>query len=128
MSEITSDVNWLAVIVGAVVAYALGALWYSPKLFGTKWAEGSGVSMDPEAPPPMLAMVIQAIGTFLLAWIIGVTAVSNALLTAILIVLTIVFLMIAGGLYSQKSRYAITVEAAYVVVMAVVMIICQGIF
>jgi hypothetical protein len=30
-------VNYLAVIVAAVVAYGLGALWYSPLLFGKLW-------------------------------------------------------------------------------------------
>ena len=43
MSELTSGVSWLAVIVGAIVAFLLGWLWYSPQLFGEKWAAGSGV-------------------------------------------------------------------------------------
>ena len=127
MNELTDNVSWMGVIVGTVVAYALGWLWYSPKLFGTKWAEGVGVKLDGSGPSAM-ALVIQFVATFLLAWIIGVTAVANALLTAILIVLTIVCLMVAGGLFGQKSRYAITTEAGFVVVMAVIMIICQGIF
>ncbi len=127
MNEITDNVNWLAVIVGAIVAFLLGWIWYSPKLFGTRWAEGVGINLD-DSGPSALAMVIQFVATFLLAWIIGVTAVANALLSAILIVLTIVCLMVASGLFSQKSRYAITTEAGFVVVMAVIMIICQGIF
>jgi hypothetical protein len=44
MAEITENVNWIAVTVGAVLAFLLGWLWYSPKLFGTKWAEGAGVT------------------------------------------------------------------------------------
>ena len=127
MNEITNNVNWVAVIVGTLVAFLLGWLWYSPKLFGTKWAEGVGVNLD-GSKPSALALVVQFAATFLLAWIIGVTAVANALLSAILIVLTIVCLMVASGLFCQKSRYAITTEAGFVVVMAVVMIICQGIF
>ncbi len=127
MNEITDNVNWLAVIVGAIVAFLLGWIWYSPKLFGTRWAEGVGINLD-DSGPSALAMVIQFVATFLLAWIIGVTAVANALLSAILIVLTIVFLMVASSLFSQKSRYAITTEAVFVVVIAVFMIICQGIF
>jgi len=43
--EIT--VNYLAVLVGAVVAMAIGALWYSPKIFGNMWIRESGLS--PEA-------------------------------------------------------------------------------
>ncbi len=127
MNEITDNVNWLAVIVGTIVAFLLGWIWYSPKLFGTRWAEGVGINLDGSGPSA-LAMVIQFVATFLLAWIIGVTAVADALLSAILIVLTIVCLMVASSLFCQKSRYAITTEAGFVVVMAVIMIVCQGIF
>ena len=125
MQEIIANVNWIAVIVGAVVAFVLGWIWYSPKVFGTKWAEGVGISIDESEKPCAAAMVTQAIGTLLLAWVVGVTAAHNALMTMILITITIVFLMIGGGLFSQKSAFAITTEAAYVVAMVVIMIVCQ---
>ncbi len=48
-------------------------------------------------------MLVQAIGTFLLAWVVGATAASNQLLFVILIILTIVFLFVSGGLFSQKK-------------------------
>lgn len=32
-----SNVNWLAVVVAAVLTFALGGLWYSPLLFGRAW-------------------------------------------------------------------------------------------
>ena len=32
-------VNYLAIIVAAIVAYAIGAFWYSPAGFGTKWTK-----------------------------------------------------------------------------------------
>ena len=57
MTELTANVNWLAVIVGFVLAFALGWLWYSPKLFGTKWAEGVGVKMGDASAMPVAAMV-----------------------------------------------------------------------
>lgn len=31
------DINYLAVLVAAIVYYAGGALWYSPALFGKSW-------------------------------------------------------------------------------------------
>ena len=128
MAEITMNVNWLAVLVGAVVAFALGWLWYSPKLFGTKWAAGVGLSMDDSSGPPAAAMIVQAIGTFLLAWVVGVTAASDALLTIILIVVAMVTLLAAGGLFAKKSGYAIATEAGFILAMTVVMIVVQGIF
>jgi hypothetical protein len=128
MSEITLGVNWIAVVVGAVVSFLLGWLWYSPKLFGTRWAEGAKVSLSEGSEMPIGAMIAQAIGTILLSWIVGVTAVASQLTTMILITLTIVVLMIASGLFSQKSNYTIKTEAGFVVAMVVIMIICQGIF
>jgi hypothetical protein len=126
MDEITANVNWLAVAVGAVLAYALGYMWYSPKLFGKKWAEGVGLKSAPENLP-VAAMTAQAAGTFLLAWVVGVTAANNALLTVILVVATIVALMLAGSLFTLKSFFAMFTETGFVVAMAVVMIAVQGI-
>lgn len=73
-------------------------------------------------------MITQLAGTFFLAWVIGITAVAEALFTAILIVLTAVFLLAAAGLFADKSRYAVCTESGFVVAMAVIMIACQGIF
>ena len=77
---------------------------------------------------PAAAMVTQAIGTFLLSWVVGITAASNALSFIILITLTIVVLQISGGYFTKKSVSAITIDASFVVAMVVVMIIFQGIF
>lgn len=126
MEELTTNVNWIAVIVGAVVAFILGWLWYSPKLFGTKWAEGVGVDLGASTEMPVAAMITQAIATLLLAWVVGITAAHNALLTMILITITIVLLMIAGSFFSKKSNYAIATEAGFVIAMVVVMVVVQA--
>lgn len=128
MSEITTNVNWIAVIVGTVASFLLGWLWYSPKLFGKKWAEGIGVDLGSASSMPAAAMVTQLIATFLLSWVVGVTAAQNALMTVILIVVMLVLFIVANGFFGKKSGYAITVEAGFIVAMAVVMIIAQGIF
>jgi hypothetical protein len=36
--------NFLAVIAAAVASFALGAVWYSPALFGKAWQRESGVT------------------------------------------------------------------------------------
>lgn len=56
MSEITANADWIATILGAVIAFGSGWLWYSPKLFGNKWAEGVGHSLDAKSAPPAMAM------------------------------------------------------------------------
>jgi len=38
--------NYLAVIVAALAAFALGALWYSPALFAKQWMKAHGYSEE----------------------------------------------------------------------------------
>jgi hypothetical protein len=128
MAEITANVNWLAVIVGWAAAFGLGWLWYSPRLFGTKWAQGVGVELGGGGDMPMGALVTQAAGLFLLAWVVGVTAAGNALLTFLLIIAAIAVLIASGGLFARKSTYAIRTETGYLVAAAVVMFLAQAIF
>ncbi len=127
MAEIMTGVNWLAVIVGAVVAFLIGWLWYSPKLFGTKWAAGSRVDLGSATSMPVGAMVAQFVGLFLMSWFVGVTAASNALLTVVLATVAFTVLNYSGGSFSGKSDYAKAVDAGYWIVALVVMILVQAI-
>lgn len=128
MGELTMGVSWAGVIVGAVVAFLVGWLWYSPKLFGVKWAEGSGVEMNSADKMPMDAMGAQALGLLLMSWFVGVTAASNALLTVILATVAFAVLQWSGNTFSGKSTYARNVDAGYWIVALAVMIVAQGVF
>ena len=128
MSELTLGVNWLAVGIGTVVSFLLGWLWYSPKLFGKKWAEGSGVNLADANEMPVGALVLQLIATFLLAWLVGITAANNALATCILIIIAIMCFVMTAGMFAKKSTYAIATETSFIIAMGVIMIVVQGIF
>ena len=39
-------INYLAVIVAAIVYWLLGAMWYSPLLFANRWVELMGETME----------------------------------------------------------------------------------
>jgi hypothetical protein len=128
MNELTAGVSWLGVVSGAIAAFLAGWLWYSPALFGTKWAQGSRVELGNAAAMPVGALVSQAIGLFLMSWFVGVTAVSNALLTVVLATVAFTVLGYSGGTFSQKSAYARGVDAGYWILSLVIMVICQAIF
>ena len=128
MNELTAGVSWVAVVVSFVLSFMLGWLWYSPKLFGKKWAEGVGVKLADGSAMPVFAMVTQALGTFGLAWLFGITAAKETLLTIILVLTTFILLIISNGKYAQKSNAAVSIEASYIFVMGVVMVICQAVF
>jgi hypothetical protein len=73
-----SDVNWLAVIVGGAVYFALGGFWYSPAGFGKQWMRAVGMNMPEEGErpgaaiyvAPLLADLVAAIAT---AWLVEAT-------------------------------------------------------
>ena len=128
MSELANGVNWLAVIAGAVAAFVMGWLWYSPKVFGTKWAEGLGVELGSASEMPVGAMVTNIIGLLLMSWFVGVTAANNALLTVILATVAFTLLGYSGGMFGKQTAYVRNVNAGYWLAALVVMIICQAIF
>lgn len=120
-----ANVNWPAVLLGTVAAYALGMLWFG-KLFGTAWARGSH-GIQPPKSPPVPAMLVQLIGTFLMAWLIGATETQQAIWTALVAILAIASLQLGGGLFSQKSATAALIDGGYVVAAGGLMILAQGI-
>ena len=117
--------HWVAVIVGTIVAYGVGFLWYG-KLFTKPWMEGSRLTEADGQSLPVLAMILQIVGLFLLALVVGVTAMTHALGTAILAILAVAVLVMSGGAFSKKSTAAILIEGGYIVVAGAVMIVCRG--
>ncbi len=68
-TEFLSDLNWLAVLCGALGYFALGALWYSKILFAKKWIEFTKVdTSNPDATKGMgLLMFMSFIWMFITA-------------------------------------------------------------
>lgn len=128
MVEDIFSINWLATIVGFIAAFILGSLWFSPLLFGKKWAEGCKVELVEGAKMPMVPMVAQALGTFMMAWFVGITASIEHLLTVIIALVAFALLKFASGHFSQKTNYATNVESLYILAMGALMIIAHGIF
>ena len=44
LAHALAGINWLAVVVSTVVAFALGGLWYSKSLCGSAWLEEVGLT------------------------------------------------------------------------------------
>lgn len=124
--EIFGLVNWLAVIVGAAAAFIVGAFWYGPLLFGKKWAEGSGVALGTASDMPIMAMASQFVGLTLLSLAVGMTAVSDALFTAIIAILATAVMTFSMGAFVKKSNYALYTDAGYIIVSGVLMIAAQN--
>lgn len=70
--DVLGEINWLAVIVGGIVYFALGALWYSNVLFARQWQRSIG--WDPERTPPQMSATTYVIP--LIAYIVMAAAVG----------------------------------------------------
>lgn len=118
--------NTLAVVLGTILAFLFGWLIYSPKVFGKGWAEGSGVALGQASEMPVFAMATQLVALLLLALVVGLTAMTSALWTAILAILAAAMFVVSGGAFVKKSTYAMLVDGGYVLGSGVIMILCQG--
>ncbi len=79
------DVNYWAVLVSGVIGMLIGALWYSPLLFGNLWMRLSGISSSQIdkmkksgiAKSYFWAFVMTLIGMYVLAIFINYAGVSR---------------------------------------------------
>ncbi len=125
MEALVAGVSWLAVGVSSIICFMLGGLWYSPILFGKRWGEGVKVDTGPGAKQPIGALVTQFLGTLLLAWIVSLAFNNGSIGSIVLIVAAFSLLLIAANLFAEHSWFASLVEAAFIVVMAVIMMVCN---
>lgn len=64
----STPVNYLAVLVAMIGAMVVGAIWYSPSVFGTAWMKLSGITPDPTKKEGMMkAMIVAALSNLVLA-------------------------------------------------------------
>ncbi|HEX7259375.1 MAG TPA: DUF1761 domain-containing protein [Candidatus Saccharimonadia bacterium] len=76
------DINYVAVIVAAVVNMVIGAVWYSPILFAKPWMKATGKKMDDAVNPGTgyaLASVASIIIAMVMAHFIGRLAIESFL-------------------------------------------------
>jgi hypothetical protein len=69
-----AGLNYLAVLVAAIVNMALGALWYSPALFGKRWMDLMGFKqedMQKRMAGAQRAYILTFIGSLLMAYALG---------------------------------------------------------
>ena len=68
-TEFIKDLNWIAILCGALGYFALGALWYSKILFANKWIEFTKVDVsNPDAKKGMgLLMLMSFVWMFITA-------------------------------------------------------------
>jgi hypothetical protein len=111
MEAITAGVSWIDVIVGAVLAFVLGWLWYSPQLFGKQWAAALGIELGSASSMPMAAMVSQGVGLILVAWACALVG-ANFWIWAV-VVIGFAVLQYSTALFGKVAATAAYINAGY---------------
>jgi Protein of unknown function (DUF1761) len=122
------DVNWIAIIVAAIVPMVLGALWYSPLLFAEPWMRAVGRTRE-ELGDAALGYLLSAAAAFLSSYVIArimrwadVDDVWNGALVGVLIWVGFVGTVLAVTTYfSGRPRELWLINAGYQLVAIVLM-------
>ena len=69
-------VNYLAVVVAAVVALVIGFIWYSPRVFGTRWMAYLGTAQAQLGNPGPTGMLVGVVASLLNAWVLALLALN----------------------------------------------------
>jgi hypothetical protein len=83
-------INWLAVIAAAIVYFGLGALWYSPFLFGNLFMKYRGLTAEElqAAQGPPIEYLFTFIGNLLMVLVLAMIirlAAASALLDGVVV-------------------------------------------
>ena len=71
--DYVSELNWLAVVAVTLLAYGVGAVWYTPALFGKAWMKSIGLKeSDGKKANMTKAILLTLVGTFVTASAMGV--------------------------------------------------------
>jgi hypothetical protein len=132
-----ANINWLAVIVAGIAAWVIGALWYSPVLFGKIWQKEMGFSDEYLKQANMVlifggSLILMLLMSFGMAFLVqahGETETSLAkgmwygLFIGVLFVATSIGI---NYLYQRRSIRLWLIDALYQVIFLVVMGIILG--
>lgn len=69
-------VNYVAVIVAAVLAMIIGFAWYSPQVLGTRWMSYLGTTQAQLGNPGPMGMAVGVVSAVLNAWVLAVLAMN----------------------------------------------------
>ena len=120
LTELLGSVNWLAVLVSALGAFALGGLWYSPVLFANTWMKETGITRE-SAKGRNVALafggtfVLQFIAATFLALLIGPmgTAKDGAVFGLLIGVFFVATAIGTNYLYEGKSLKLLVINVGY---------------
>lgn len=71
------EINYWTVILATLSSMVVGSIWYTPKVFGTRWSKIANVDMDRPASTAIFAIIATLIVSFITSWVLaGATSIS----------------------------------------------------
>lgn len=64
------DVNYWAVVLATLSTLVIGSIWYTPRVFGKRWAELANVDLD-NTGGAVGAIITTVIVSFISAWVLA---------------------------------------------------------
>lgn len=109
-----SGLNWLAIIVAAIAFFGLAAIWYQPKVMGTKWMEGAGIEPPTDGPKPIffvvtfVAYLVMATVLAMIARAAGASTFGEGLVLGLLTGFAFVALQaMVNAIYEGRGRWIV---------------------
>lgn len=95
VGRVIPEINYWAVLLATLSSMVVGSLWYSPKVFGTRWSKLANVSMEGTGKEAFVPIAVTVVVSFVTAWVLaGATTIAwhfyegsylmSALVTAVL--------------------------------------------
>jgi len=109
--DVLGDLNWLAVLGATVAYFALGGIWYAPKVFGNLWMRSGGIEVPEQTQAsfyviPALTCLLASIAVGMLAAATGSDTASEGVVLGLVTGLGIAFsaLFVTGFFDPQKPQ------------------------
>ena len=132
-----SGLNLWEIAVAALAALVVGALWYSPKVFGKAWQHRVGLSEEELQQGNMalifgLAFVLNIFVALALSFfveiflMVGATPLTGGLLAAVLALFFVATTFGVNYLFSRRSMKLYLIDVGYLVITFFVMGVIIG--
>jgi len=125
-----SGLNWLAIIIAAIVFFGLAAIWYQPRVMGRRWMEAAGVEPPDAAPSPavfvgvLVAYFIMAVVLAMIARGIGASSFGDGLTLGLATGIAFVAAQVwVNVTFERRSRNLVLVNGGIGIIGHVVMAI-----
>lgn len=71
------EINYWAVLLAMLSSMIVGSIWYTPKVFGTRWARLAKVDMSGSAKSAVWPIITTVLVSFITAWVLaGASAIA----------------------------------------------------